>query len=72
MKILSHPLKAGEYIIYVVDHVNRPIVAKLTNKRDDISLIVTNLKQEYDITSANYVDDFTLNSNKPRWKIKSV
>jgi len=72
MKILSHPLKAGGYIIYVIDHANKPVAAKLTNKKDDISSIASNLQKEYNITSADYVDDFSLISNKPRWKIKSV
>tara|TARA_R100001015_G_C4607068_1_gene162167 strand:+ start:1145 stop:1363 length:219 start_codon:yes stop_codon:yes gene_type:complete len=69
MKILAHPLSVGGYIIYVVDHVNKPIVAEITDDKDEISPISTKLSKKYKITSAEYVEDFHLTSTKQRWKI---
>jgi len=69
MKILAHPLKVGGYIIYVVDSVNKPIVAEITDNKDEISTISTKLSKQYSISSAEYVEDFIFTSTKQRWKI---
>ena len=72
MKILAHPLSSGGYIIYVVDHVNKPIVAELTPDKDRISSISKKLSDKYNALSAEFFDDFSMTSKKQRWKIKSV
>jgi len=69
MKILAHPLRVGGYIIYVIDDINKPIVAELTSDKDEISSISSNLSQKYKATSAEYIEDFVLTSKKQRWKI---
>jgi len=71
MKILAHPIKSGGYIIYVVDHVNKPIVAELTPDKDRISSISQKLSKKYNIKTAEFFDDFSMSSKKQRWKINA-
>tara|TARA_R110002051_G_scaffold275697_1_gene336678 strand:+ start:211 stop:426 length:216 start_codon:yes stop_codon:yes gene_type:complete len=69
MNILAHPMYDGEYIIYVLDPRDRPIEANIIKNKDNISNIALKLSKKYSIDKAEYVEDFSLISKKPRWKI---
>ena len=69
MKILAHPLYEGGYIIYVLDPNDSPYRAETTSDKNKISEIASYLSEKYDISNAEYVVDFRLNSDKPKWKI---
>jgi hypothetical protein len=69
MNILAHPLYNNGYIIYVMDKTGRPIEARETEYKNDISKVASELTKNYDIKKAEYIEDYRINTNKPRWKI---
>jgi hypothetical protein len=69
MNILAHPLYEGGYIIYLLDPNNSPYRAEITQDKNKISTIAFSMSKGYNISKAEYVDDFRLNSDKQKWKI---
>ena len=71
MKILAHPLKAGGYITYLLDHTGRPLLAEIKDSKEEIVELSSKLSIEHGVSNAEYVDDFTATSRKPKWKISA-
>ena len=69
MKILAHPLKTGGYITYLLDHTGRPLLAEIKDSKEEIVELSSKLSIEHGVSNAEYVDDFTATSRKPKWKI---
>jgi hypothetical protein len=71
MKILAHPLSNGEYIVYLMDDTGKPLSAELRKTKEDILLISSKMSVDNGGIEAEYIDDFSADSKKPRWKILS-
>ena len=69
MKILAHPLKSGEFIAYLLDTTGRPMLAEIRNSANEIIEVAKKMAYKHDVNSAQYVEDFSATSKKPKWKI---
>ena len=71
MKILAHPLRSGGYITYVLDSTGRPLTAEIKDTQEEIIKASVKLSTEYKVSKAQYVEDFSATSKKPKWKISA-
>ena len=71
MKILAHPLRTGGYITYLLDNTGRPLLAEIKDTKEEIVEASSKLSIKYRVSKAEYVEDFSATSKKPKWKISS-